>query len=451
MEKKTSPFGQIPIWLSGELSGSETNLFLVMYNGWRMMKKISDNNTYYRSFKKLKEDLGIKSKNNNKIIDAIKHFEELGILRVERNGKKTNRYEFNEFVLFNHNDVPETGIRDVPETGTSRTPNDVPETGTIYKNKENIKQKIKGPIVKVHVPEDNNLSNDNNMEPNENVKGTSDNIGLSDCLIDENLNELDDIERDREQEEQEKQEYLQWLKDSKKKPINGSNNGVSQAKLNNDYVSGVFQWLDAELDYYKTIKDGYIANSHAEKITNYISDVIKNRNKFSMKQWDVVCKKLERWTKLAECKNKYFNEKAPKKPKVNESTSKLNDSNNHNSSDVCLKDNGGCAEPRYTEDDYNKAINEVFKGWTLFKFLRQCGYGYDDERKQIANILGVDFKEINERELHKKLEGIFIPSSTVEEPEIPYGKSSIKSQKGAHTDDEKSQKGVNTKKSLIIN
>ena len=140
MEKKTSAFAQIPMWLVDELTGNEIKLFLIMYNGWRMMKNLSNGNTYYRSYKKLKEDLGIKSKNNNKVIDAIRHFEELGILRVERNGKKTNHYEFNEFVLFHSNDVPETGTRDVPETGTSKPIDDVPETGILYNSKENIKE-----------------------------------------------------------------------------------------------------------------------------------------------------------------------------------------------------------------------------------------------------------------------------------------------------------------------
>lgn len=142
MEKKTSAFVQIPIWLIGELTGNEIKLFLIMYNGWRMMKNLSNGNTYYRSYKKLKEDLGIKSKNNNKVIDAIRHFEELGILRVERDGKKTNHYEFNEFVLFHSNDVPKTGTRDVPETGTSKPIDDVPETGTIYNIKDNKKEII---------------------------------------------------------------------------------------------------------------------------------------------------------------------------------------------------------------------------------------------------------------------------------------------------------------------
>ena len=148
MEKKNN-FVQVPLWLLSELSGKEIKLFCRMYNGWCLMKDADG--WYYRSISKLKEDADIKSKCNNEVINAILHFEELGIVIVERNGKKTNKFKFNEHFMFNHEEYDtkdsEEGCMQNTYKGCMQNTykqieGDVCKMHTIYNTKENIKEII---------------------------------------------------------------------------------------------------------------------------------------------------------------------------------------------------------------------------------------------------------------------------------------------------------------------
>lgn len=101
MEKKKN-FVQIPIWLLDELTTvKEIKAFCKMYNGWCLLKDADG--WYYRSKSKLKEDFGMNPKcSDTRVTNITKKFEELGILYIKSEGKKTNWFKFDEAVLFNH-------------------------------------------------------------------------------------------------------------------------------------------------------------------------------------------------------------------------------------------------------------------------------------------------------------------------------------------------------------
>lgn len=191
MEKKSN-FVQVPLWLLSELSGKEIKLFCRMYNGWCLMQDADG--WYYRAISKLKEDADIKSKCNNEVINAVLHFEELGIVIVERNGKKTNKFKFNEHLMFNHEEY-DTNDNDSEEGCMQNTykgcmqntykqvEGDVCKMHTIYNTKENIKNntpctstrdlKVKNEIFHVNTPcivhglEDKNESKLDDMKYND--------------------------------------------------------------------------------------------------------------------------------------------------------------------------------------------------------------------------------------------------------------------------------------------
>ena len=161
MEKKSN-FVQVPLWLLSELSGKEIKLFCRMYNGWCLMKDADG--WYYRSISKLKEDADIKSKCNNEVINAILHFEELGIVIVDRNGKKTNKFKFDEHLMFNHeeydtNDSEEGCMQNTYKGCMQNTykqvEGDVCKMHTIYNTKENIKENISSNNITCTGTEDN--------------------------------------------------------------------------------------------------------------------------------------------------------------------------------------------------------------------------------------------------------------------------------------------------------
>lgn len=159
MEKKSN-FVQVPLWLLDELeTATEIRLFCKMYNGWCLMKDADG--WYYRSLSKLKEDLGISCKQNNKLLERINKLEELGILIVERNGKKTNRYKFNEHFMFNHEEYTTNegstpkGYKVSTPKGYNESEGVVPQKGTIYNTKENIKENISSNNITCTGTEDN--------------------------------------------------------------------------------------------------------------------------------------------------------------------------------------------------------------------------------------------------------------------------------------------------------
>lgn len=171
MEKKSN-FSTIPNWLVGKFTGAEYTLYFKMYNGWCLMQDADG--WYYRSLSKLKEDLNITCKNNNKLLERIKKFEELGILTVKRGKQETNWYKFNEHFMFN-NDEDATNIGSTPKGYKGSTPKGykenegvVPQKGTIYNTKEN---------------KNDNISRDNSTcTSNKDIHETITNIPETDIL-----------------------------------------------------------------------------------------------------------------------------------------------------------------------------------------------------------------------------------------------------------------------------
>lgn len=148
MEKKTSAFAQIPMWLVDELTTvKELKAYLKMYNGWCLMKDADG--WYYRSISKLKEDFGMNPDcSRTRVTKIIKRFEELGILHNKSNGKGTNWYKFDEVVLFNHIEENEEESREqvVPQGREQVVPHQEEGVGNklypLYNTKENKKEII---------------------------------------------------------------------------------------------------------------------------------------------------------------------------------------------------------------------------------------------------------------------------------------------------------------------
>lgn len=358
---KKENFVQIPIWLLDELKTStEIKLFGKMYNGWCLMQ--DTDGWYYRAYSKLKADIQSEGKCNRAIINAIRHFEELGILIVERVGKKTNRFKFDEVVLFQHieevEDNDRCSLKDTSDVACRLQENEkrCSLKDTIYNTKENILK-------------------ENNMEPNYKNEEVQETELFNSLNNDIDLIEVMNQEPNVEEWEREQNEYLQWIEDNKKE-CNSSSGVKSQSQLNNDYVSRVFKWLDDEINYYFTIRDKYVAHSQCVKISNFVEKVGEKRDRFSNKQWEVVLSKLDRWVSISDKKVEYFNAHDNKKT-VQATEDKEYTSNCDILTDEDIisafenNNSGGCAAPQYNEEEYQQAVADVCDGWTMGKLCSE--------------------------------------------------------------------------------
>lgn len=359
---KKENFVQFPIWLLEELKSiNEIKLFAKMYNGWQLMKDADG--WYYRAISKLKTDAGINPKDSNsKITKILQRFEEMGILHIDRNGKKTNRFKFDEVVLFRH-------IEDNEEEGW--------EQNAPIRWEQNAPKQVEGDGSKTHpiYNTKENILKENNMEPNyknEEVRETELFNGLYDDI---DLIEVMNQEPNVEEWEREQNEYLQWIEENKKE-CNSSSGAKSQSQLNNDYVSRVFKWLDDEINYYFTIRDKYVAHSQCVKISNFVEKVGEKRDRFSSRQWEVVLSKLDRWVSISEKKDEYFNAHDNKK-----TVQATEDIENTSNCDILTDEDiisafennnsGGCAAPQYNEEEYQQAVADVCDGWTMGKLCSE--------------------------------------------------------------------------------
>lgn len=69
---------------------------------------------------------------------------------------------------------------------------------------------------------------------------------------------------------------------------------------------------------------------------------------------------------------------------------------------------GGCAAPNFTEEQYQKALYEVFSKWNRWTYLSQSGYGLYDYRKKVADMLNTDINNINEGRFDMDVRGMFL-------------------------------------------
>lgn len=358
---KKENFVQIPIWLLDELKTStEIKLFGKMYNGWCLMQ--DTDGWYYRAYSKLKEDIQSEGKCNRAIINAIRHFEELGILIVERVGKKTNRFKFDEVVLFQHieevEDNDRCSLKDTSDVACRLQENEkrCSLKDTIYNTKENILK-------------------ENNMEPNYKNEEVQETELFNSLNNDIDLIEVMNQEPNVEEWEREQNEYLQWIEENKKE-CNSSSGVKSQSQLNNDYVSRVFKWLDDEINYYFTIRDKYVAHSQCVKISNFVEKVGEKRDRFTKKQWEVVLSKLDRWVSISDKKVEYFN--AHDNKKTVQATEDIEYTSNCDiltDEDIISSfennNSGGCTAPQYNEEEYQQAVADVCDGWTMGKLCSE--------------------------------------------------------------------------------
>ena len=90
---------------------------------------------------------------------------------------------------------------------------------------------------------------------------------------------------------------------------------------------------------------------------------------------------------------------------------------------------GGCAAPRFTNEEYLNALKKVFiedLGWSLSTFYSRMGYGMYDYRKKVADILGVNVDRIDGYKFEKDIKAILPNDMIVEEPMVAYGNNSVK-------------------------
>lgn len=90
---------------------------------------------------------------------------------------------------------------------------------------------------------------------------------------------------------------------------------------------------------------------------------------------------------------------------------------------------GGCAAPRFTNEEYLNALKKVFiedLGWSLSTFYSRMGYGMYDYRKKVADMLGVNVDCIDEYKFEKDIKAILPNDMVVEEPMVAYCNNSVK-------------------------
>jgi len=75
----------------------------------------------------------------------------------------------------------------------------------------------------------------------------------------------------------------------------------------NDYISKVFERLNTKLDYLYTLKTFSLYNDVCAEITNVITDAQGHRDWFTSKQWEKLIWYCERFCKITEVKDNYFN------------------------------------------------------------------------------------------------------------------------------------------------
>ena len=181
------------------------------------------------------------------------------------------------------------------------------------------------------------------------------------CCYDEWVEVMDDDERKRQE-----QEYLQWVEDNK---TNGS-----QRKLNNEYVSRMFEKFDNLLHLYSTSTSTVTANEYDKNLYNFIVGLMNERERFTTKQWDVIERKFVAWQAAQKQKEKYFRGQRKKTATVTveqDYTSEVNDSNAHITSDNLIsgsEDKGGRGAPLpklYTTE----MVEELCEGWTMEKLV----------------------------------------------------------------------------------
>lgn len=326
MEKKSN-FSFIPNWLVGKFTGAEYTLYFKMYNGWQLMKDAD--NWYYRSLSKLKEDLNITCKNNNKLLERIKKFEELGILTVKRGKQETNWYKFNEHFMFN-NDEDATNIGSTPKGYKGSTPKGykenegvVPKRGTIYNTKENKNDNIHDNTITC--TGENNAKNQHNMKVDERLITENEKDAWDVLSVDDNFDytQYEDVSR-----------MVQSDAGNK-----GVKNGLSVFDKHNELATRCYDELESLIKVLYKSWDKQMVMQYAEKFNSIMDKVDEyiDAGWFTSKQCSKFSAIINNLNSILEKKDEIFNNSSVK--------------GKSNSSDESINSVGGCAAPSIERED----------------------------------------------------------------------------------------------------
>ena len=298
------------------------------------MDYAADNNYVFRDNEKLMEDTGIKS--NKTIITSVRVLQDLNLIeRVSGKRGWSSTYTLTDYYF------EVTGSRKPEKKGCNLGCN-FEEKGCNFENNdknidimgilEEMQQRIsdleaqvaelkgvklqckKGVKTENYTEIKQNYTTDSETETEiesdtdpetkkENIKQMV-HVPLSDNVFYDDWIEIDDI--DREEDERVKNDYLQWLKDNK-----NSCNGSSR-ELDNEYVSLMYDKFDKLLNEHFKSMSTVTAGVWNEKIQNFINGLNGEKSHFTDRQWDVISRKVEKWHKQQDDKDKYFNKQKAK-------------------------------------------------------------------------------------------------------------------------------------------
>ena len=75
----------------------------------------------------------------------------------------------------------------------------------------------------------------------------------------------------------------------------------------NDYITNLYNQLQSKLDNMYATKDRYTYNNICNDVLHLVTDSQEKQSWFTDRQWDKVTKFVERWVKITEIKDNYFN------------------------------------------------------------------------------------------------------------------------------------------------
>ena len=165
-----------------------------------------------------------------------------------------------------------------------------------------------------------------------------------------------------------------------------------EIRRRNDYISTVYKRLDTKLDYLYSLRTYSMYVDEVDTIAKIITDAQGHSDWFTSKQWDKLTWYCERFCKITEVKDNYFN--GGTKKNADADTISVDDENagaNFNDgSDDSTNDNGGVAPQKCKPFKREDAVAWAEKTLTKFgdfdswdngitaKFTAKYGKGWDE-------------------------------------------------------------------------
>jgi hypothetical protein len=156
----------------------------------------------------------------------------------------------------------------------------------------------------------------------------------------------------------------------------------------NNYISKVFERLDTKLNYLYTLRTFSLYNDVCAEIANVITDAQGHRDWFTPKQWDKLIWYCERFVKITEVKDNYFN--GTKKKDADADVTSTDDEKNF--TEKCIDDSddssidGGGVHREIKPTDWEKVGEWVADSLETFPT-------YEAWQKELDRILNKKFGE----------------------------------------------------------